>query len=48
MFTSGAATRGNLELIFVGSMDWLPNEDAVCWFSQMFSAVSVSRCQTFD
>ncbi len=24
---------GNLELIFVGSMDWLPNEDAVCWFS---------------
>lgn len=22
------------ELIFVGSMDWLPNEDAVCWFAE--------------
>lgn len=24
----------NPELIFVGSMDWLPNEDAVCWFCE--------------
>jgi polysaccharide biosynthesis protein PslH len=26
--------RGNPELIFVGSMDWMPNEDGVCWFSE--------------
>ncbi len=26
--------KDNAELIFVGSMDWLPNEDAVCWFSE--------------
>lgn len=26
--------KDNPELIFVGSMDWLPNEDAVCWFSE--------------
>jgi polysaccharide biosynthesis protein PslH len=26
--------KDNPELIFVGSMDWLPNEDGVCWFSE--------------
>ena len=26
--------QDNPELIFVGSMDWLPNEDGVCWFSE--------------
>ncbi len=26
--------KDNPELIFIGSMDWLPNEDGVCWFSE--------------
>jgi polysaccharide biosynthesis protein PslH len=26
--------KDNPELIFVGSMDWLPNEDGICWFSE--------------
>ncbi len=26
--------KDNPELLFVGSMDWLPNEDGVCWFSE--------------
>jgi polysaccharide biosynthesis protein PslH len=26
--------KDNPELVFVGSMDWMPNEDGVCWFSE--------------
>ncbi len=31
---SGAATRNPYELVFTGSMDWTPNEDAIRWFTQ--------------
>jgi sugar transferase (PEP-CTERM/EpsH1 system associated) len=30
---SGAAARSPHELVFTGSMDWLPNEDAILWFA---------------
>jgi polysaccharide biosynthesis protein PslH len=30
---TGNATRRPHELVFTGSMDWLPNEDAVQWFA---------------
>lgn len=34
-FSPRASRReGNRELVFVGSMDWLPNEDGVCWFCE--------------
>ncbi len=29
---SGSVTRARNELVFTGSMDWLPNEDAMQWF----------------
>jgi sugar transferase (PEP-CTERM/EpsH1 system associated) len=29
---SGTQTRASNELVFTGSMDWLPNEDAMTWF----------------
>jgi polysaccharide biosynthesis protein PslH len=25
--------RDSRELVFVGSMDWMPNEDGICWFA---------------
>lgn len=28
-----AGTRNRNEIVFTGSMDWLPNEDAVAWFA---------------
>jgi len=28
-----AVTRNSNEIVFTGSMDWLPNEDAVAWFA---------------
>jgi polysaccharide biosynthesis protein PslH len=28
-----AVTRSSNEIVFTGSMDWLPNEDAVAWFA---------------
>jgi sugar transferase (PEP-CTERM/EpsH1 system associated) len=30
---SHAAARNGTEIVFTGSMDWLPNEDAVAWFA---------------
>ncbi len=30
----GSRPKDNSELIFVGSMDWLPNEDGICWFAE--------------
>jgi sugar transferase (PEP-CTERM/EpsH1 system associated) len=30
---TGAGTRNRNEIVFTGSMDWLPNEDAVAWFA---------------
>jgi sugar transferase (PEP-CTERM/EpsH1 system associated) len=29
----GRPRRGGRELVFTGSMDWLPNEDAILWFA---------------
>ena len=29
-----AITRNRSEIVFTGSMDWLPNEDAVTWFAE--------------
>jgi polysaccharide biosynthesis protein PslH len=29
-----AITRNGNEIVFTGSMDWLPNEDAVAWFAE--------------
>lgn len=31
---SGAIARNPHELVFTGSMDWMPNEDAIRWFTQ--------------
>jgi sugar transferase (PEP-CTERM/EpsH1 system associated) len=31
-FTPAASPRDSLELVFTGSMDWLPNEDGMLWF----------------
>lgn len=31
---SGAAPRRPYELVFTGSMDWLPNEDGIAWFAE--------------
>ncbi|HEU4630403.1 MAG TPA: glycosyltransferase [Gemmatimonadaceae bacterium] len=30
---SGTITRAPAELVFTGSMDWMPNEDAIRWFA---------------
>jgi sugar transferase (PEP-CTERM/EpsH1 system associated) len=30
---SGTVARNRNEIVFTGSMDWLPNEDAVSWFA---------------
>ncbi len=30
---SHAVTRNEHELVFTGSMDWMPNEDAILWFA---------------
>ena len=30
---TGTVTRNRNEIVFTGSMDWLPNEDAVAWFA---------------
>jgi sugar transferase (PEP-CTERM/EpsH1 system associated) len=30
---AGLAERAPAELVFTGSMDWLPNEDAILWFA---------------
>jgi glycosyltransferase involved in cell wall biosynthesis len=29
----GRTDAGNFNLVFTGSMDWLPNEDAIAWFT---------------
>jgi len=31
---SGSASQNPYELVFTGSMDWMPNEDAIRWFTQ--------------
>jgi sugar transferase (PEP-CTERM/EpsH1 system associated) len=31
---SGAVERSPREVLFVGSMDWMPNEDGVLWFAE--------------
>jgi sugar transferase (PEP-CTERM/EpsH1 system associated) len=31
---SGAEARAPRDLVFTGSMDWLPNEDAILWFAE--------------
>jgi len=31
---SGGVTQNPYELVFTGSMDWMPNEDAIRWFTQ--------------
>jgi len=31
---SHSVTRNRNEIVFTGSMDWLPNEDAVAWFAE--------------
>ncbi|MFL5578510.1 MAG: glycosyltransferase [Gemmatimonadaceae bacterium] len=31
---AGRAERAPRELVFTGSMDWLPNEDAIVWFAE--------------
>ena len=33
-FTPAASAPESVELVFTGSMDWLPNEDGVLWFCQ--------------
>ncbi len=34
-FTPGdVALRRDGAMVFVGSMDWLPNEDGICWFAE--------------
>lgn len=30
----GSAEKAKFELVFTGSMDWLPNEDAIRWFTE--------------
>ncbi|HEU4828790.1 MAG TPA: glycosyltransferase [Gemmatimonadales bacterium] len=30
---SGTVTREPLDMVFTGSMDWLPNEDGILWFA---------------
>jgi len=33
-------TKGNRELVFVGSMDWMPNDDGIRWFaSEIFGRI---------
>jgi polysaccharide biosynthesis protein PslH len=31
---TGTGVRNRNEIVFTGSMDWLPNEDAVAWFAE--------------
>lgn len=33
-FRPSGATRDSVELVFTGSMDWLPNEDAITYFAE--------------
>lgn len=41
---SGLLPRNPLELVFTGTMDWMPNEDGILWFAREVLPLIQQRC----